>query len=429
MEISFANLPIMILIAMIVALLSSLSMLTACSLAALAILVVQGAGSQELLSRAAPNIITVLVVMSTTQLAIHNILRSGAGDRVSVWVAMLAAQRWLRRVPSAMLLPLIFVPLTMLLAALFHNVTGILIAVPLAIDLCRRYEVRSSALLSAMLISSNLGGASMATGDTPAIIQRQLWGFTPIVFTANMLPINLIVLAVLTAITCFVTWLPDRQRKVNWFDTLKRLKARDHLADYSRYSAAEQQQAIISAIALATFIGLQFAFPKYALVTGCLVLGALICFTPREKHVEAYTALGLEAIIVIVSLFIVASAVEHTPVVHYLAEYLKSNQRGGAIEFVAYLLTTGISADGSAATLAPVVHRISAGSFSSAWALASGICAGSSTLLTAASAGAIINAVSRRAGCELTFRTYSAFGVPFSIVMMVLYLTFNLFAR
>jgi Na+/H+ antiporter NhaD/arsenite permease-like protein len=111
------------------------------------------------------------------------------------------------------------------------------------------------------------------------------------------------------------------------------------------------------------------------------VLAGLILCTPKEKRVEAYTTLGLEVIVVIFSIFIVAKAVEHTPLVHHMAEFLKAHQDNGAIELVAYLLTAGISADGAAATLAPVVHRLTEGSMFSAWQLACGICAGSSTLL------------------------------------------------
>jgi len=95
------------------------------------------------------------------------------------------------------------------------------------------------------------------------------------------------------------------------------------------------------------------------------------------------------------------------------------------IEAIAYILTAGISADGSAAMLAPLVHRISGGTMFSAWQLASGICAGSSVFLTSASAGPILYAISRLSGFDLTFRAYARFGLPFSLLMMAMYIWLN----
>lgn len=430
-----ANLPLAILAAMIAALLCTrLSMATVCSLAALAAMLAAGlaggaGGSKTLLAHIAPEVATVFVVMSATQLAVRGILQGGAGDRISIAIAAVAAHRCLRRTPAAVLLPAIFVPAAMGLAMLLHNITAILVLTPLALNLCARYRVRPTALLAAMLIASNLGGASMAFGDTPAIIQREHWGFSAATFAAAMLPRNLVVLAILTAAACLASWLPARREATNWLDTLQRLRARDDIAAQGRYPAAHRRQATVGWLAMAAFIALQFLFPTASLLTGAAVLALLVIFTPENQRVEAYTALGLESILVIFSIFIVAGSVHQAPLVHALTDALKAHRGSGAIEICAYLLTSGISADGSAATLAPLVHELSGGSMFSAWQLACGICAGSSTLLTAASAGPILNAISRGAGQELTFRDYCKFGLPFSAVMMLVYVGFNLLAR
>lgn len=421
------NISIAVSVVMIVALFINPSgMLTVCSLSALAVLVLAGSGARDILTHAAPNAITILVVMSTTQLAILKFLRGGAGERVAEAMARLAANRWLRGIPASLLIPAIFVPAAMLMAMFLHNITAILVLTPLELSLCVPYKVRPGITLSAMLIASNLGGASMAFGDTPAIIQRELWGFGPGTFAVAMLPRNLLVLIPLTMLAAFFTWFPNRRQRTDWADTSARLKARDYYVLSARYGSAERLQAAIGAIALLTFIGLQFAFPHHALVTGSAVLAMLILCTPKEHRIDGYTALGLDAIVVICSLFVVASGVEHTPFVANLATFLNAHRGSGAIEIVAYGLTSAISADGAAATLGPVVHQMSSGSLLSAWQLACGICAGSSTLLTAASAGPIINTVSRNAGHELTFRDYSRFGFPFSLLMMAIYLAVNM---
>ena len=424
------NLPILLLLMMVAALLVTRArMVTVCPLAALVILFALGFEAPEVIAKAAPSIATVFVVMTTTQLAIRSILQGGAGERVTVGVAKLAAHRWLRRVPASVLLPMVFIPATMLFAMIAHNIPAILMLTPLALTLSARYGVRPAVTLSAMLIASNLGGASMAWGDTPAIIQREQWGFSPALFASAMLPRNLAILTLLTSVACLVTWFPTRHVKTDWLNTLSRLKARDYVINNSRFTQVDRREFFLGIAALVIFITAQFAFPKHSLVVGAAVLAGQILLMPDDRRLTAYTTLGLEAIIVICSLFVIAAAVETTPLVQDLSAHLKANQANGAIEITAYLLTTGISADGAAATLAPLVHNLSGGSMLSAWQLACGICAGSSTLLIAASAGPILNSVSRDSGNELTFRQYMRFGLPFSLLMMAFYLFFNMLAR
>src|SRR5437764_1213424 len=86
------NLPVLVLITMIVALLVTRArMVTVCPLAALSVLIVLGFNAPEIVAHAAPNIATVFVVMTTTQLAIRGILNGGAGEHITVAVAKLAA--------------------------------------------------------------------------------------------------------------------------------------------------------------------------------------------------------------------------------------------------------------------------------------------------------------------------------------------------
>jgi Na+/H+ antiporter NhaD/arsenite permease-like protein len=73
-----------------------------------------------------------------------------------------------------------------------------------------------------------------------------------------------------------------------------------------------------------------------------------------------------------------------------------------------------------------VAHQIHGGGFTehrAAWALGGGICAGSSSIITAASAGIILAEESRRfkEPHAITFRRYLPFGLGFSLFMLVFY--------
>lgn len=422
-----SNVAIYILLAMMVALfIWPTRMITITAVAALLTVMTSGASAPEMLQRVAPNFATVLMVMSATQLAVKRIFQGGAGEHLSVAIAKVAAHAWFRRIPAGILLPAVFIPASMVLASLLHNITAIAALTPLALAVASRYGVNPGVMLSGMVIASNLGGASMAFGDTPAIIQRENWGFTPGQFAAAMLPRNLAILTALTATASFATWFPSRRQRTDWGEMLRRLKTRDDLARDARFRVGDHRlQAIAGAAVLAAFIGLQFVLPHQALVLACTALLVLVLLTPERHRTEALTVLGIEPIVVIGSLFVVAAGVEHTRWVGVLTAHLAGNSNLGVIETVAYVLTAGISADGAAAMLAPLVHQASSGSMSSAWQLASGICAGSSVFLTSASAGPIMYAIARLSGFTLTFRAYARFGLPFSLLMMLMYVLFN----
>ena len=71
-------------------------------------------------------------------------------------------------------------------------------------------------------------------------------------------------------------------------------------------------------------------------------------------------------------------------------------------------------------------------SHAAAWALGGGICAGSSSLVTAASAGIILAEESGRFNDPehaITFKRYLAFGLPFSLFMLLFYSVYFSFVR
>ena len=423
-----ANWPIVLLAVMITVLLTTRTrMPSVCAIGALSVLVLSGRG-EELISKAAPNAVLVLVVMSAVQLAVGMVLEAGATEWASVAIARATASRSLRGIPAPVLLPLLFVPLTAISAAFLHNITSILLLAPLAIAVYGSYRVSPMPTLCAMLSASNLGGASTSFGDTPAIVMRGVWGFGPATFAGAMLPRNLIILALLTALATLMTWWPERANGTGPRDTMERLRRRDGAERDRRYRPVQWREMGIGLGSLAVFLLLQFLLPQHSLVIGSALLAGLLLLRHDARRVDGLVVLGLEAIIVIVSIFVVASTVELTPAVAQLVAYLRQHPGGGLVEMIAFGLTSGVSADGAAATLAPIVHTACDGSLLGALQLQSGICAGSSALLTAASAGPVLNAVSKASGCEVTFRGYAKFGVPFALLMLAVYVLYNLMA-
>jgi Na+/H+ antiporter NhaD/arsenite permease-like protein len=257
------NWPIALLVAVVTVLLTTrVSMASACSVAALLVLAFAGLDGQKLIVAAAPNAVLVLIVMTSVQVAVGCILEAGAAQRVSLWIARATASRILRRVPATVLLPLIFVPTAMIIAAALHNLTAILLCAPIAIAVGRAYGVNPTIMLSAMLIASNLGGASMAFGDTPAIIQRSYWGFSCATFAAAMLPRNLVILFLLTGMSCALTWFPTRANGVRPREILERLRRRDSEEAQAAYGPIEWRGMGIGLFSRHRFPGSPVCLPK-----------------------------------------------------------------------------------------------------------------------------------------------------------------------
>jgi len=93
------------------------------------------------------------------------------------------------------------------------------------------------------------------------------------------------------------------------------------------------------------------------------------------------------------------------------------------IALTAYLGTMFTEAASWATAVSGPIHALDS-SHAAAWALGGGICAGSSSLVTAASAGIILAGESERfrdPEHTITFRRYLAFGLPFSLFMLIFY--------
>ncbi len=418
---TFNNMPLFMVVLMVVALLiqPKIGIARAALVAAFVSLAFNPASIPMILGLASKQIFTVIVVMSATTLPVIFILEDGMGEKISAAIVRLCAHRYLHRVPSSVLLPVIFLPTSMVVAMGLHNIPAIGVLAPLAIVLAKRFSAPIIPVLAGMLVASNLGGASFAAGDTPAILQRQAFGFDVATFSSAMVPRNLIVLAVLITVVTIWSWWPGRHNKTSWTELYDRLMARDTFDVHACAVPGFNFMRLGAFTALAAIFGSQF-FSTTATLLVAITIMVIFLATSKRFMVSTFI-LGQETIIAIIGLFVLAVCVEQTPMMHSAVQAMIQNKLGG-VELAAYLVTAAISADGAAAMLTQLVHTQANGAYSAAWSLASGICAGSSMLLTSASAGPILIEVTNRNNVELSFRDYATFGVPFSFTMIVIYL-------
>lgn len=418
---NLSNIPLFMVALMVGALLirPEIGMARAALVAAFISLACNPVSIPTVLALASKQIFTVIVVMSATTLPVIFILEDGIGEKISAAIVRLFAHRFLRRVPTSVLLPVLFLPISMIVAMWLHNIPAIGVLAPLAIVLAKRFSAPIHPVLFGMLVASNLGGASFAAGDTPAIIQRQTFGFGVATFSSAMVPRNLVVLFALVVAVTIWSWWPNRHKNTSWMELYDRLMARDTFDVHSCVVPKINFLRIGAFAALAAIFGSQFFSTTATLLVSLTIM--IIFLATSNRFMASTFILGQETIIAIVGLFVLAVSVEQTPLMHSLVQGMIHNNKGG-VELAAYLVTAAISADGAAAMLTQLVHTQANGAYSAAWSLASGICAGSSMLLTSASAGPILLEVAHRNNVEISFRDYAKFGVPFSAAMISIYL-------
>ncbi len=375
-----------------------------------------------ILGRVGPSLIGVLIMMTAVQLAVAMVLDERGSDWLGAIVARPLNMPWLARMPASVLVPCMLMPLAMVCAAAIHNIPAVALLAPLAFSLCQRLNIPILPSLVGLIPASNLGGASAAWGDSPAILQRQIWGFDVSTFAANMLPRNLLVLLVLMAVVgTWSFWTDKKNSRSRIMETFDRIRIRDQQYARSAHRVSPSTDQYLGGLGLVSLFAVQILHPVYALAGSMAVLALLLTCRTSSDFVKSTFVLGDEAVLAISALFTISAVIEHSPLLAVIIEESMKNHRGG-IEVVAFIVTSMISADGAAAMLASVVHAKDNGSLDSAWSLASGICAGSTAMLTSASAGPILIEAAKRSGIPLTFRTYAGFGIPFSLLMLIGYL-------
>jgi Na+/H+ antiporter NhaD/arsenite permease-like protein len=295
-----------------------------------------------------------------------------------------------------------------------------MVMTPIAIAICARYRLPSTWLLCGMRVASNLGGFSTRWGDTPNLIEAGVWGLSDGDFLREILPLNLVILAGLTAVVSGLTITKGMDRSLSAAHVAY---ASQTFGEYARDTRLDWRLLTVGCAGLASFIVIQFLWRDLEIIAAAAVILMTVALDRNEDRLSSLQALGLDTYMTLLSVFMIA---------HGLSQSLLGGQLQGliaathgapwAVAISSYLGTGLTEAASWAAAAAPAVYRVNP-SHTAAWALGGGICAGSGSLLTAASAGIILWTESRRfPGHQVTFKTYLPFGIGFSLLMLVVYI-------
>ena len=411
----------------------------AMSLVSLSFLVIQWESAPTILRTGFQHYADITVLFTAVAIPAHMIERSQGFKWVAAWLGHKLGKVRLRhpRLTTPLLVVILLVA-TYVTAGLMHNVTSILIMTPVIIRLCASYQVPSRWILSAALIASNLGGFSTRWGDTPNIIESSTWGLQAGDFMREVLPANLIVLAVLIVAATFLTQrgISRRSREAGTtqvpFYTLEVART---AADWKKAKtdlAIDRRLLAIGLVLLAFFILLHVMFTKLAIAIGAVTIIVAVLLERKTERYHTLTSLGFDVYLAFAAIFVLAGCVSHSWIGNTLYQQLIAAQAAPwVIAVTGYFGTTFTEAASWATAVSVPIHQLDP-SHAAAWALGGGICAGSSSLVTAASAGIILAEESQRFNDPehaITFPRYLAFGLPFSLFMLVFYATYFTLVR
>lgn len=411
----------------------------AMSLASCSFLVIQWQGAPAILRSGFEHYANITILFTAVAIPAHMIERSQGFKWVAAWLGHQLGKVRLRhpRMTTPLLVVILLVA-TYVTAGLMHNVTSILIMTPVIIRLCASYQIPSRWILSAALVASNLGGFSTRWGDTPNIIESKTWGLEAGDFMREVLPANLLVLAALILLATVLTQrgITSRSRAAGAAQVpFYTLQVAQTAADWKKAKsdlAIDVRLLTIGVGLLLFFIVLHVVFPTLDITIGAATIVIAILLERKSDRYHSLTSLGFDVYLTFAAIFVLAGCVSHSWIGETLHHQLLAAQAAPwIIAVTGYFGTTFTEAASWATAVSVPIHQLDP-SHAAAWALGGGICAGSSSLVTAASAGIILAEESKRFNDPdhaITFRRYLAFGLPFSVFMLIFYATYFTLVR
>lgn len=389
----------------------------AVALAAVALLLVLGHGGGFFPADQAFASISVPVLLILLAIGIFATVfaESGVFERACRGIAV--AARGDRRV----LVPA-FLVLTYVLSCLLPNLTCLYVLLPLMIGTLRAVGMEDAPLrrtLVALVIASNLGGASTMIGDFPNILISRSQGIPFLAFLEWMAPACVVMLVLLGVLV----WQP---RRGPGSSPLARGVLTAMLQQQREQLRVDWRLFVPAALTFAAMLGGListgwFPFPPELV---CLAM-ACLCVWSLPRPEQWATRIDVKSTLFIACLFIFAGAIQSTGALAQLAQWVVALCGGephllaAAIIGLAFLLTTFFSAGPTTAVLIPIAESL-AGQMpghSVWWCLSLGVLAGSSTTLLSATAGPIAaNLLKHQTGLELSYGDFLRIGWKVGVV-------------
>jgi Na+/H+ antiporter NhaD/arsenite permease-like protein len=335
---------------------------------------------------------------------------------VYTWLAIRAGQ-WSRGRPLAVVLALAVT--TGVLSAFLDNVTTILLIVPITFLLADTLDINPVPLLIIEIVASNIGGTATLIGDPPNILIAGHTGLSFGAFIGNLAPIAIVTLIVVVA-GLYLVFRSSLQIAPEARKRVMELDARRSIED------ADEAKRTVPVLVL-TILAFFFHKALHLEPATVALAGASVALLVTRQPLQP-TIGGIEwpTLFFLIGLFVMVGALEETGALGEVADGIASVTGGDRVAELLGILWT--AAVGSAivdnipftAAMIPVVDSLGGADDAYWWTLALGACFGGNATIVAAAANVAASGMAARAGHPIGFMFFLRYGVPVTIVSLIL---------
>jgi Na+/H+ antiporter NhaD/arsenite permease-like protein len=339
------------------------------------------------------------------------------------YLAIKSAQ-WGKAKPGRILILLSLV--TAFLSAFLDNVTTVILMVPVTFLIADALETSPMPFLLTQVMASNVGGAATLIGDPPNILIGSAADLTFIDFVVNLTPVVLLTAPAVLG----VLYLMFRRELSGSKDASEVIAGMDAAASIRDRVLLRKSLIVLGFVVLAFF----FHGALHLEAATIALLGAAALMLYARSDVEGVLReVEWPTLLFFVGLFVLVGGLEVTGFVGGIAELL-TGVAGGATATTAVVVIWGSGiASGIVdnipftATMIPVIRDMAeAEGLSEAqtrplwWALALGADFGGNFTLIGASANVVVAGMSERAGHRISFVKFMLYGIPVTLVSLVI---------
>lgn len=385
---------------------------TIAALAGAMLIILSGVLSQEQAFESVDwNVIFLLIGM----MIIANTMRHTG---VFTWLAVMAAKLGHGR-PLQVLV--IMCLLTAVASALLDNVTTVVLVAPVTIYLAGVLRVSPVPMLLAEVFASNIGGAATLIGDPPNIIIGSAGQIDFIEFAGAMLPVSVVGMVGLI-VMIWVFWRNELQTSE---ETIKELDEIDTSSLITNPKLLRTSLIVLTATIIGFFLhGLLHLEAATVAMSGA---AALMVITRPDPH-EILVEVEWTTLLFFVGLFIVVGGIEHVGLIEVIAQGLLDITgtdlalTGIVILWLAAVASALVDNIPFTAAMIPLVKEV--GNVLPIqplwWALAMGADFGGNATIIGASANVVVASIAERNGYKITFWHFMKYGVPVTVMTLIL---------
>ncbi len=324
--------------------------------------------------------------------------------------------------PIAFLAVLFFI--TAFFSAVLDNVTTVLLISPIVLLLATQMEIEALPFVITVILASNIGGTATLIGDPPNIMIGSAAGLNFMDFLMNLAPAILII----SLVNMGVLILVFKKRLVVTELNKKRIMAMDEKRMISNPILMKKSLTVIGLVVTGFLLnGILESEPSVIALTGAFLL---VLWTQGDLE-EILKKVEWDTILFFIGLFIMVGVLQFTGVIEKLAALMTTMTKGDlkktstALLFGSGILSGILDNIPLVATFIPVVKVIGASTSDAAlapiwWSLAFGSCLGGNGSLVGASANVIMFGFARKNKIPLSFKGYLAYGIPLTLLSLVL---------